>query len=540
MRQGDEIERNGRLGAFVFSIGTLRNQALLAAVRLLGLCENQAFAELDRYTRSRIEPICERAFSSTELAKACPGKRLVGAVIAARLSGIGVHYPLASPSGGHGLAVAVKNLLERHLGEVHNLVLEEVRLAGISAPEEIVRHAVAYQAHVEAARNVVNIRRLALDHHRLRRFGGDVIGQFIDEKLISTSLLRAAVGIFGAEAGSTFIFHPGEKRLCPWAMYRRVDAFTSTEYGEGVAGAIAKAFLEDSEENLNGVTLRRAPSGRIVGAVVRDYNVLDSRLKKSPYLQRARKFPSVLITVLQDGERLIGLVYLEAELGREFGIDDSASLAEMMSGKVLTMKEAQDSYDWNFRPYYRFGDFAGADIEEEVPLIGKDLTQATFRGTKMRKAQLEKAKLIGTIFDEADLQDASMQHADLAGASFVRSNLSGCRFDSANINRCTFAGANLSHSIFDGAKISECTFEGANLTGVVLDRLDLRRSRFSNAVMRGCTISRVDGIEERKWHGVDLSASYMDKGAWNALPAIVRSIHCGCVFDLETRSVFVS
>ena len=32
MRQGDEIERHGRLGAFVFSIGTIRNQALLAAI----------------------------------------------------------------------------------------------------------------------------------------------------------------------------------------------------------------------------------------------------------------------------------------------------------------------------------------------------------------------------------------------------------------------------------------------------------------------------------------------------------------------------
>ena len=35
MRQGDEIQRRGRLGGFVFSIGTIRNQAFITAVTVL-------------------------------------------------------------------------------------------------------------------------------------------------------------------------------------------------------------------------------------------------------------------------------------------------------------------------------------------------------------------------------------------------------------------------------------------------------------------------------------------------------------------------
>ena len=54
MRQGDELVRNGRLGAFVFSIGTLRNQAALTAWAVLnGISSTteRMLADIERYVK---------------------------------------------------------------------------------------------------------------------------------------------------------------------------------------------------------------------------------------------------------------------------------------------------------------------------------------------------------------------------------------------------------------------------------------------------------------------------------------------------------
>ena len=109
MRQGDEIERYGRLGAFVFSIGTIRNQALLAAVRLLWLSENPVYAKMDNFARLKIDAVCEETFSDPQ--NAANARRLVDAILAVRLFDIGSYLH----TGDESALRAIRAWLQSHL-----------------------------------------------------------------------------------------------------------------------------------------------------------------------------------------------------------------------------------------------------------------------------------------------------------------------------------------------------------------------------------------------------------------------------------------
>ncbi len=71
-------------------------------------------------------------------------------------------------------------------------------------------------------------------------------------------------------------------------------------------------------------------------------------------------------------------------------------------------------------------------------LSGSDLT-----GADGRKASFIRAKLVGTVFDEARLLDADFTRADLTGASFRNADLRQARFYRAVLREADFTGARM-------------------------------------------------------------------------------------------------
>ena len=107
-RQGDELVRNGRLGAFVFSIGTIRNQALQAAVGVM--------QDLDREEEGRDREVLNDFIAAANLAtNAAVAKLLSDRLV--RMTATRIGYPGAtlhqtkSPTRQEEIATASSSLL---------------------------------------------------------------------------------------------------------------------------------------------------------------------------------------------------------------------------------------------------------------------------------------------------------------------------------------------------------------------------------------------------------------------------------------------
>jgi uncharacterized NAD(P)/FAD-binding protein YdhS len=60
MRQGDEIEKRGRSGAFVFSLGTIRNQALITALKVLEMLKEKKNEQTKGFPSLNLNPKSEK------------------------------------------------------------------------------------------------------------------------------------------------------------------------------------------------------------------------------------------------------------------------------------------------------------------------------------------------------------------------------------------------------------------------------------------------------------------------------------------------
>jgi uncharacterized protein YjbI with pentapeptide repeats len=514
MRQGDEIERNGRLGAFVFSVGTIRNQALLAAVRILWLTENGEYSTMDRFTRCEIDRACEAAFDDGITKK--PSKHLVNTILAVCLA-----KDTSFLVEDHKRAV--ERWMNRHLEDTVNHVN-----APVSINKNIIRHNIWYIALMRAAFVATDISRLAHDLYRVANYMTCSNTEFIAEKLELSSILRASVAVFGASTASMLIYSPDDQKLYPFAMYRRVQSFTPTAYGEGVAGALVKAFYEGEQSTDLDPRLLFRVGPTIVGTYVPNYNQLPQDLKKEVYVGIDRKFPAVLVSLVASQGLVLGIVYVEAEIHKIFNLDDATLLAAMMSHKTRLIQEAQATWDRRSVPFYRFGDFEGADLHKAL-LNNQNLSQANFKKAYLAGANLTWANLTGASFDLADLSNANLKSTTIYGASFNSASLAQCNFDGADLRYCKFNRSDLTGCHIAGASFEHCSFIDSQLSNIEFRDLDVSTINFTNAVMRNCVLRRLVGVEFAVWIGIDLTGSTIDDDVWNKLPDFVRDIHDGLV-----------
>jgi hypothetical protein len=101
-----------------------------------------------------------------------------------------------------------------------------------------------------------------------------------------------------------------------------------------------------------------------------------------------------------------------------------------------------------------------------VPLVGVDASSAFLQGI-----HLERARLLRSNFNAADLRDSALVYADfsdadLRSANFRNSNLRNASFERANLEDSDLSGTDLDNVDLAGATLSNADLRFANLANV--------------------------------------------------------------------------
>jgi hypothetical protein len=100
---------------------------------------------------------------------------------------------------------------------------------------------------------------------------------------------------------------------------------------------------------------------------------------------------------------------------------------------------------------------------DDVPLVGVDVSSAFLQGVSLPKARLLRA----------NFTDADVRNSDLAGADLSYSSLSGANFRDSDLSRVNLNSADLTNGDFCGARVNSSDFASANLDGADLGNADL-------------------------------------------------------------------
>jgi len=117
-------------------------------------------------------------------------------------------------------------------------------------------------------------------------------------------------------------------------------------------------------------------------------------------------------------------------------------------------------------------------------LNGANLTAADLRGCDMSHCDLTHANLTSANLENAQLENANLTSADLKEASLVRANLCETNLCRANLSHTNLKEARLSDANLLAAKINV-----ANLDGAVLSYVNLSHANLSGASLRGAHLT---------------------------------------------------
>jgi len=169
-------------------------------------------------------------------------------------------------------------------------------------------------------------------------------------------------------------------------------------------------------------------------------------------------------------------------------------------------------------------------------LQGADLRGANLRGADLRDAGFEGANLAGANFqsaslDRADLRRAILRRAILRDAGFEGANLAGANFQSASLDGANLRNANLQGTNIQWAKLRNADLRGADFRGAILMGADFRGAILMGADLRGADLRGAD------LRGADLGAAILPEN-WLIVPRVGQSFTAfkkvagGVVFEL--------
>ncbi len=152
-------------------------------------------------------------------------------------------------------------------------------------------------------------------------------------------------------------------------------------------------------------------------------------------------------------------------------------------------------------------DFTGANFR------GADLSLTDMRNTTLTAADLEKATLIRTWFNDARLDKANFARVEAYRSGFKNAFAQGASFASAELQRASFNGADLSHANFAKADLSRADFDNAILSGASFAYANLSRADLSQANVEGTLgfdrafmlLTRIEGLDLSRATGLDQS-----------------------------------
>lgn len=499
MRQGDEIQRRGRIGAFTFSIGTIRNQALMAALSILKTIELPAFRQLGDAGRRRYHRQIEDLLGQTG-----PKRREFNALV----SHIADAQFLANTQRRD-------DWIDRIRHEIYGLI----DLTGVRDTDKpLMLHELWHYARMQAGYRVTDIRRLSERYAIVRSYRPGSEHLCIAEKKECKDQLKKMMTLLGASSVSLSVYFHEARCLYPFVDHLRLNRFTPTPYGENVAGRLVKAYTEQvdnrrlfSEEaffrpkEIEPVYLQ---DERLVGLIIPDYNEMS--MKKPVYESFPRLYPHLLVALVLVEGAVVGTIYFEAPKERKFEPTDIHRMLRQMGdiparlSKVVSTwvpKEDPDQQDQDLRGMkkepgtdMRYFNFANAILEDatmnRVQLDSAVLNGARCHGAKFEKALMRRVQMIGTEFVNAYLNEADMSGSVMIGTDFAEADLRMCKIDGSIVERTRFNNADLSDAQILGTTMRGVDLSGASLRGARLVTVTFEDCRWEHADLTNCTLDQ--------------------------------------------------
>lgn len=245
--------------------------------------------------------------------------------------------------------------------------------------------------------------------------------------------------------------------------------------------------------NLSGVFLEGAKlaGASLVGCELADVVLARADLKECDLSQasltRANIAEANLTGARLTGARLDGATLMRSELhGAAF---NAANLDE------CNLLEAE----------FRDTDFSEARLSGAY-FIQRTLDGCSFRGAELEKTAFVEVKASGICFDDAGLERATFVDCSFPRSSWVRANLTtatlakGCNLDAsdfrwANLERATLAGSRFEEANFGEATLKMTNLAEAKARGCKLYRADMRRACCSKADLQGAILASANAME---------------------------------------------
>ncbi|MEE9338567.1 MAG: FAD/NAD(P)-binding protein [Methylococcaceae bacterium] len=499
MRQGDEIERRGRLGAFTFSIGTIRNQCLMTTLDILNNVESQEYRYLSDAERKRNERKINSLLGDTgEIRRKY--NRLVSEI-----------------ADAHFLA----NTRQRDdwVERLQNKIYELVPFDKMSEKDvRMLQHELWNKARLQAGHQVTDIRRLSERYAIVRSYRPGIQSQCVAEKKECKDLLKLIMSQLSAESISLSLYLEEARCLYPFVDFMRLNRFTPTPYGAHNAGRLVKAYIErvDKEQLFSSKDffpdqeiIPYYSKARLRGMIITDYNATTAR--KEIYETISRQYPHLLVALVLDKEKVVGVIYLEAPTQRKFEESDVVEMFALMGGLPALLSKSiktwephadLDMQDQNLtdmvverKANMCHVNFTNSKLNE-VSFDEVDLSFAIFNGAECKKAEFEKAEMrvvqmIGTKFIQACLRETNLSGSVIIGADFTEADLRNCVIDGAIIERTRFRFANISNAALAGTRFINVDFSDVLLRKTRLFGVTFELCQWDRADLTGCIIDQM-------------------------------------------------
>jgi uncharacterized NAD(P)/FAD-binding protein YdhS/uncharacterized protein YjbI with pentapeptide repeats len=528
MRQGDEMARRGRVGAFVYSIGTIRNQAVFTALRVLQHIESRELIELDLDTKKHVqEELIKRIDSnnSSEEAISCY-KKLCNQIKDTQFHPRYDNFEYLNKRLQANLEAPILTNIYDEI--YHNLPSNLV--INMSKFQAIQKHMVWYLALFKAAEKITDISRLASGYNKVRTFKDRKSNSYSHQQAICVDTIKQIAIELDAISGSILVCRD-DGRLTPFSRFRRIDKFTPTNYQpdkkeekKAVNGHIIEYYSKCSEfpipkESI--VTYSFDSSNTLDCAVINNYNKLPIEYKKENYENEDRKYPTVIIAPLVKNEKPMGILYLEAKLEREFCKDDAKKLVDFINNNqaLIDIVQKATTSDWSghISTDWRDGDLSDADLADQ-DLDNYNFTNANLINTRFQKARLKKVKFNAADCRGANFEKAKMQSSKLISSCLINSNFKGADLRAAELIHADLSGSDFTNAKMDAvATIKLANFTRAKLINITLSDISVKGVNFSGTEFKGSTLTRLKNVKEAIWDNVNLTGAKISENIFREL-----------------------
>lgn len=129
-----------------------------------------------------------------------------------------------------------------------------------------------------------------------------------------------------------------------------------------------------------------------------------------------------------------------------------------------------------------------------------DFSRASFTG-----AVLDSSVLDHTTFDYTDLKQTSCQSCRISKSSFKKAKMEYSNFDSTNLQLADFDGATIDSSSFISANLKSAVFNNTNIDGSVFDKANIEFGKFLNMKITNSTF-----VSARAANSIFLSTDVLD------------------------------